>query len=186
LNKLSVLYISFLYYIYQLRYKTNTEFIPTLLTVVPNNRYGHTLSKSHMQKIYYFNSRFKDSRWEMICIILITYLNFCFVYQLLFNRMKQIIDVYDFDFADTIWNEKDIIYNCKNCHVWLQSLFLLSISFVFFLFVLLFITFFSVVFFLFVLLLISFLCTYYYIGWSGAEFMYIVCLFMIINQCVML
>jgi hypothetical protein len=30
--------------------------------------------------------------------------NFCFVYQLHFNRMKQIIDVYDFDFADTIWN----------------------------------------------------------------------------------
>ena len=94
---------------------------------------------------------------EMICIILITYSNLCFVYQLLFNRMKQItliilIDVYDFDFADTIWNENDIIYNCKNCnilcclafcsHVWLQSLFLLSISFVFFLFVLLFITFF--------------------------------------------
>ena len=88
----------------------------------------------------------------MICIILITYLNFCFVYQLHFNRMKHIIDVYDFDFADTIWNEKDIIYNCKNCnilcclafcsHVWLQSLFLLSLSFVFFLFVLLFITFF--------------------------------------------
>jgi hypothetical protein len=29
---------------------------------------------------------------------------FCFVYQLHFNRMKQNIDVYDFDFADTIWN----------------------------------------------------------------------------------
>jgi hypothetical protein len=28
--------------------------------------------------------------------------NFCFVYQLHFNRMKQNIDVYDFDFADTI------------------------------------------------------------------------------------
>ena len=31
--------------------------------------------------------------------------NFCSVYQLHFNRMKQNIDVYDFDFfADTIWN----------------------------------------------------------------------------------
>jgi hypothetical protein len=29
-----------------------------------NNRYGHTLSKSHMQKIFYFNSRLKDSRWQ--------------------------------------------------------------------------------------------------------------------------